>query len=660
MSGIFGIVQRNGAPLSPSTLDRMRDSMADWAPDSGGLWHDTNAGLGQARLFSTPESHHDRLPRRDTLSGISFTAAARVDNRAELGRLLNISLPEQAELPDTEFLFRAYLRWGQDCPSHVYGDWAFAAWHPAERKLFLARDHSGNTSLFYYADPYRFAFASNRQALLDLNLAPAQMDELYLAQVLVSWTAYHGERTPHTSIRRLPPAHTLTVTPECLKVAQYWRLEAVPELLLPRREDYVAAFTEIFDDAVRARLRTPVVGGESGRVAVTLSGGLDSSAVTATAAGMVSNCGQRVTAFTSVPLFDPGNYVGNRFGDELPFAEATARFAGNVDLHTITAASMSPIQAIRRVLQILHEPAHAAGNFYWIVDLEKAAKAHGCRVLLTGQMGNGGVSWAGDPFSQSHAFRIRRLGLRAWARGEVTRAKDRVSRTAPTGLLAEVRRRRMDVGEWYRSSAIHPDFARRLQLLEQKLCALDQLLPVTPREKRCQFLMPGRSLGGALHAQMGAAHGLEIRDPTGDARVLEFTLSVPDRIFMDPETGLDRWLIRQAMKGRVPDEVRLNRRRGRQAADLVPRLRADAAEVEMTLEQLGRGPAAAYVDVSHMREVWRMIQSRDTPEAFRKCVTVLTRGIMAGLFVNQFEEKSVGSQKKSGAAVLAGWQEAVS
>jgi asparagine synthase (glutamine-hydrolysing) len=678
MSGIFGIVQRNRVPLAPSTLDRMRASMAGWAPDGGALWRDPQAGLGQSRLFSTPESHYDRLPRRDAVSGISFTAAARVDNRAELGRLLDISLAEQAELPDTEFLFRAYLRWGQDCPGHVYGDWAFAAWHPAERQLFLARDHCGNTSLFYYADPQRFAFASDRQALLELSLAPAEIasaelipaeiDELYLAQVLVSWPAYHGERTIHTSIRRLPPAHTLTVTPERLQVAQYWWLEAVPELRLPRREDYVAAFSEIFDEAVRARLRTPVLDGDASRVAVTLSGGLDSSAVTATAAGLVRHRGQRVSAFTSVPLSDSGNYAGNRFGDELPFAEATARFAGNVDLHAITAASLNPVQAIRRVLRILEEPAHAAGNFYWIVDLEEAARARGCRVLLTGQMGNAGVSWTGDLFSQSHAFRIRQLGLSRWARGEVTRAKERLSRAAPAGrlagllagLLTKVRRRRIDFGEWCRGSAIHPDFARRLNLLDQQLCDLDQRPAVTPREKRCHILMPGRALGGALHAQIGAAHDLEVRDPTGDARLLEFTLSVPDHIFMDPETGLDRWLIRQAMQHRLPDQVRLNRRRGRQAADLVPRLRACAAEVEMTLDQLGRGPAAAYVDVSHMREVWRMIQIRDTPEAFRSCVTILTRGMMAGLFVNQFEERKSGSQGESGSAVLAERQEAAS
>ena len=120
------------------------------------------------------------------------------------------------------------------------------------------------------------------------------------------------------------------------------------------------------------------------------------------------------------------------------------------------------------------------------------------------------------------------------------------------------------------------------------------------------------------------------------SRLLEFTFSVPDYIFIDPKTGMDRWLIREAMSGRLHDDVRLNRTRGRQAGDLVPRLRASAGEVEAALNELARGLAAEYVDVPYMRQVWQMIQAQDTPEAFDKSVTILTRGIMAGLFVNGF------------------------
>ena len=79
----------------------------------------------------------------------------------------------------------AYTRWGEDAVARIHGDWAFAAWHPKERRLFLARDPFGITSLYYYANPRIFAFATSRQALVALNLAPVEMDELYLAQVLV-------------------------------------------------------------------------------------------------------------------------------------------------------------------------------------------------------------------------------------------------------------------------------------------------------------------------------------------------------------------------------------------------------------------------------------------------------------------------------------------
>jgi asparagine synthase (glutamine-hydrolysing) len=633
MSGIFGIVRRDGAALEPSVLGIMRRSMANWGPDGDATWRDGPAGLGQARLFSTPQARLERLPYFDKSNNIALTAAARIDNREELGRLLGIPSPDHDGLPDSEFVRQAYLRWGEQCPARIFGDWAFAVWHPAERKLFLARDHFGNTSLFYCATEKVFAFASNRQALLDLNLTPIELDELYLAQVLVSWTAYHSERTIHKPIQRLPPAHTITVQPERVEVRQYWRLEETPLLQLPRREEYVAAFTEVFDEAVRCRLRTNI----ENPVGVTLSGGLDSGAVAATAARHLKQPGQLLKAFTSVPVAGTQAFVGERFGDEFALAQSTARFAGSVDLHAIAADTVTPMEAIRRMLQIKCEPGHSAGNAYWILELEKAAHAQGCRVLLTGQMGNAGISWTGELSSQSFAFHMRQ-GLGAWASLHLKAQRRRLRRAFPQ-LTAGFLRYRLERQQWRQLSAIHPDFAGRLHLLDRILSDPREFsTATTPQAKRCQVLLPGRSLAGGLHAQLGAAHGLEIRDPSADARVLAFTLSVPDHIFMDPETGFDRWLIRAAMKGRLPDEVRLNRRRGRQAGDLVPRLRRCAGEVESALDDLQYGPAAAYLDVRYMRQVWKMVQTQDTPEALRKSITVLTRGIMAGTFVNQFND----------------------
>lgn len=627
MSAIFGIVRRDGAPLHPDMLETMRCEMADWGPDGSSVRLSGCYGVGQARLHSTPEGHCERLPYIDTADDSAFTATARLDNRGELIHSLGIGQSDAETMADGELLRQAYLRWGDQCVERVYGDWSFAAYHPNERRLFLARDHFGNTALYYYADTRIFAFASSRKALLALQLAPVKMDELYLAQVLVSWLGYHGERTIHTPLKRLPPAHCLTVTPDQLTTSLYWRMEDTPELRLPQREDYVTAFRELFDAAVRVRLRVPA----SGKVAATLSGGLDSGSVSATAACYLRDKGQRLTAFTGVPLSDTGVYDSKRFDNEYPFAEAVAHQAGNIDLHSVSAASFSPISAIRSMLHIRNEPAHAAGNFYWIRELLATVEKGECRVLLTGQMGNAGVSWVGDPFSQPFSFQLHHFGWKRWP-------KEALKRQLPTDMLQAYRQLRLPKEQQWQSSAIHPQFARRLDLYEQMLHAPDSLeTPLrTPLEYRYAMLRPGSSFIGALWHENGAAYGLDVRDPTADARLLAFCLSVPDAVFIDPKTGMDRWLIREAMQGRLPDEVRLNRKRGRQAGDLIPRLRACANEVEAALDELAHGPAVEYLNVPHMRQVWRMIQTDDTPEAFRKAVAVLTRGIMAGLWVNDF------------------------
>lgn len=123
----------------------------------------------------------------------------------------------------------------------------------------------------------------------------------------------------------------------------------------------------------------------------------------------------------------------------------------------------------------------------------------------------------------------------------------------------------------------------------------------SPLEFRYRMLKPGGVGTGTQGTTIFSAHGLQRLDPTADIRVLAFILSVPDRIFIDPKTGLNSWLIREAMKGRLPDEVRLKRSRGLQAAGLVPRLRVCADEVETALDELARGAASAYVNVPYMR-----------------------------------------------------------
>ncbi len=597
MTGVAGIVGRDGAPAGDQVLRRLRETVAAHA------------------------SPAETLAPVDTADDLHFCAAGRLDGRAELERELALDRAQVRSLGDPELMLAAYRRWGEGAPEHLIGDWSLAAWHPHLRRLFLARDPFGHGSLLYRVDGRTIAFAPTLPALLALSPAPLALDELYLAQYLISWPAYHGPGTIFMGVQRLPPAHALTVTADRVHRCCYRRLDHVSELRLPRREDYVEGLREVFDEAVRERLPP------SGRVAATLSGGLDSSSVTVTAARVLRDQDRRLLALTSVPVSDASAYTGSRFGDESPFARAVVAAATNIDLQTVEATGLSPIQAIRVGLEIFGTPVHAAANLFWLLELHAEAGRAGAQVLLTGQQGNATISWGGDPLSQAPRYQLDRFGAREAAWLHLRRLAPRQARSAVA------RHRFAGASDPYRGSAIAPAFARRLGLMERRLDDPEKF-PRTPLAQRLNILKPGSTLAGDIWAAMGSRYGPPALDPTTDVRVVQFTLAVPDRVFIDPRTGTDRWLIREAMRGRLPDEVRCNRARGRQAADLVPRLRACAGEVEHALSDVAGGPAAAYLDVDNMRAAWTLVRREDSALAFTRAVTVLTRGLMAGLHIN--------------------------
>lgn len=624
MSGIFGIFNLNNEPVDEADLTKMAEAMAIWGPDGRSQITSGPVGLGQLMLYNTPEAHLEQLPRQ-TASGLLLTAEARIDNRPDLYRQLNIPQPDQDMMTDSQLIELAYEKWGEACPDRLIGDWSFAVWNPQTQRLFLARDHHGNTSVYYTQDANRFAFSSSREALLALGV-PRRLNELYLAQVLISWSAYHGETSIDLDIKRLPPAHAMTITPEKMAVYQYWNLRDIPELRLPTFEAYVEGFLEVYTEAVEARLRSHAP------VSTTLSGGLDSGSVTALAARALQAQGQRLPAYTSVPLYDVQNTVGpKRFGDETAFARETAVFHPNIDHHLLGAKNISPIEGVRRILAIRNEPGHAGANFYWIADMLQTAQQQGNGALLTGQGGNATISWTGAPELASALVMFQTEG---WKAG--------LKQFMPLFLLRTLRRRRLRRNNWA-GSAIHPDFARRINLVERQVSAIgtDESLPETyrqPRDMRYGMIKPGNSIIGTIWAEIGASYGLEVRDPTLDKRVLSYTIAVPDHFFVG-QNRQDRRLIRAAMAGLLPDTVRLNQKRGQQAADLGKRLISTRDEVNQLLTDVAQSRATTYLDLAKLQAAWDAIQQETSQQNTQKGVTILLRGLNAAMFFLDTEQQ---------------------
>jgi asparagine synthase (glutamine-hydrolysing) len=627
MSAIYGLINLDNTPVSEVTLATMRSALQEWGPDGGAEWRVDSAGLGSLIRFATPEARNEQMPLRST-RGFVLTATARLDNRDDLFRELHISPPERPNMPDGQLVLRAYETWGEDAPQHLLGDWSLAAWHPQSKRLFIARDQLGNTSLYYFQDTRRFMFASSRKALHALGI-PRRLNEWFLACGLVSWSAHDGPQTIELDLHRLPPAHTLRLEGATCSVRQYWRLEDTSELRLRSSEDYAEGLLAIYDQAIRDRLRS------SGGIGLFLSGGLDSGSMAVLAARALREKGARLTAYTSAPAYDVGHASERRaIGDEVPLARSVASFAGNIDLHEIRAREVTPIQGMRRNLKIHEEPSHAASNSFWIHEVLAAGRQHGLGTMLNGQGGNATISWNGRSRARTLSALLR---ARLWSRAVQVLIY-------PHLPLPVIRRLRLALhpGEldWSRT-AIHPEFARRIGLSSEYIrhsgdaTKREDWYP--PVQERYAIIRPGASFVGSIWAEKGAAYGLDIRDATLDKRVVEFVIATPDREFVGPD-GYNRWLIRAAMQGLLPDEVRLNRRHGLQAADIGHRLVASAPEVEQALTEIeGSELARQYLALQRMREVWTLIQRQIDYDSTHQAMTILTRGILAGLFLAAFE-----------------------
>ncbi|MEA2423542.1 MAG: hypothetical protein QOF55_2641 [Thermoleophilaceae bacterium] len=634
MSAIYGLVRLDGREVTGPELEAMRAPMAYWGPDGGGEWREEGAGLGQLVAHHVPEDVHERGPVTVAGGTAVVTPAGRLDNRDELCLALGVPAAERPSTADGTLIALAYERWGEDAPRRLLGDWAFAAWHPRERRLVLARDHYGNTALYYYRHQETLAFASSLKGLLALPDVPHRLHEERLAQTLVFWIV-EGESTLYEGIRRLPTARVLTFDGRGARLREYWSLDSVPDVRFGSDDEYVEAFVDVFSNAVRARLRS------TQGIASTLSAGLDSGAVTAFAARELGQ--RRLRAYTSRPAYPQvAEEMPDRLVDEWPRAQLVAQRWPNVD-HEEVRAETSLSGALARSLWVHDQPDSAVGNTPWIETLLARVRSAGAGVLLTGQSGNGGVSWggdkrnvwrclaAGDASGAMRALRHQRgLGRGGWRgavwRGLVSPARQRA--------LSELMRRDPTRQPAWHARLIAPEFASRLDLPSRvRASGWDPTYArSTVGELRLAHILPGISPVGMWWHECGAAHGLSVRDPTADVRVLEFCFGTPEEQFAS--AGRDRWLMRRALEGMVPEEVAWNRRRGLQGADIAWQMRTDEVAVSASVDLLLRsGFVRNYIDVEAIARRWQKARSGGSQE-----VGDLASTIHVGVFLLRFME----------------------
>jgi asparagine synthase (glutamine-hydrolysing) len=649
MSAIFGLLHLNEKPVIPDDLKRMNAALAAHGADGGGIWTQGNLGLGQRLMRFTPEDLFERQPLADAEGQCVLVSAGRIDNRPELTTELEMPSVEARELPDSMFILRAYEKWGEDCACHIIGPVTFALWDGRIKRLLLVQSPVGAAPLFYYATPEVFAFATMARGLFSLPFVPREINQQYLADFLTLAPAEPGSSF-FRRIARLQGGHSLVAGNGGHKVRRYWQPAMANELRLPRDDDYVEAFNELFGRVVSDHLRslTPV--------GVMMSGGLDSTSVAAVAAPLLKIKGVCLATFTEIPRagFD-GMTIKGAYADETPFVQAMARLYDNIELNLVRTGGCNFLQGLERFFAAVERPSFNPSNSTWMEAILQQSRQQGARVILTGQLGNFSISWNGSGLLSQllrQGMWLRALHeARALARCQNgpstfrTLISQGVLPLLPDPLWLAVKRIRSRENAcdppWREYSAILPDFARAQRVDErarEKGHDFDFRLQTDTRLLRSKFILMCQDMLIDMISGYRAEFGVDLRDPTGDERIVGFCLSLPEEQYL--RNGVSRRLIRRAMADRLPAEILANRGRGMQAADWFERMNAARSELFSALTELEQSQLARRsLDLKRMRRlVEQMPQAGgDAARMQMDYRQFLERGLITGLFLRWFE-----------------------
>ncbi len=656
MSAIVGIHYLNNQPVDRTDLGRMVDILAHRGPDGADIWSEGSIGLGHRMLWTTPESLLEKLPVVNHRGDLVITADARIDNREELIAALSSHLPvhtitypracfqtspsdsdppksplkrgtlsefsplvkggwggspglkthpspSSEKITDSQLILAAYEKWGETCPQHLLGDFAFAIWDRRQQLLFCARDHFGVRPFYYHHCPGRiFAFASEIKALFCLSDVPQRLNEVRIGDYLEVMLE-DKVITFYQNIFRLPPGHQLTLSQKGLQLQQYWSLDPKQELRLSSDAEYAEAYRDIFTEAVRCRLRSAFPVGS------TLSGGLDSSSITCVGRELLAQQGrQPLKTFSAI--FDKVVQC-----DERPYINSVLE-QGGVEPYYVHADQLSPLTEIERVLWHQDEPFYAPNLFmHW--GLYGAAQQQGVRIFLDGFVGDSTVFHGGqyliDLARTGQWFTLAREAEAAaklhghppWKLTQRYLWQYGIRPRVPQALRQvwrQLRQRQLPVPQL--SPIINSEFAQRIGLSD-RICAFQQdTSSWSARDYHHHYLATGITPFVLEVANKAAsAFALETRFPFTDRRLAEFCLAVPPAQKL--RNGYTRAIVRRALENNLPEKIRWRSDK----ANLAPNFCQGLLNFERDrLEQLIReNPQAieAYIDVDVLHNVYQ-------------------------------------------------------
>lgn len=538
MCGIAGIIDFRGRSVEPAEIRKLTDQIAHRGPDGDGYWFSAqrDVALGHRRLaiIDPGPGGHQPMASGDGRHVIVFNGE--IYNFLELRTELENFGEKFHSESDTEVILAAWRNWREGMLTRFNGMWALAIYDTESGELFLARDRFGIKPLLYALTPERFVFASEHRALVRSGLIRTSIDSDVARRLMLDAFSVEGsERTLSREVRRLQAGHFMWLRGGKPAVRRWWcTVDHLPEI--PGNEaEQVERFGELFRSAVALRMRSDVP------IGTCLSGGFDSTAVICTMAEHArSGMGPRDSAawrHAFVAAF------GTAINDERPAAEEAAKWAGVVPT-VVEIGRDDATPEIDRILDDLDDVYIALPSAPWLVYRELAR-----RKVLVSIDGHGADELMGAyrQEGQSLAYYLRNaiaglsFGSSAFTRGvDISRAMLMKGRGQYflRGGMAEIPPQLGLVGE---SDTLPPEW----DVLNRRLYRMfhGTVLPTILRN----------------FDRASMAHGVEVRMPFMDWRLVTYTMALPGNTkASDTHT---KWIARRAMQGRMPEDIRMGRRK---------------------------------------------------------------------------------------------------
>ncbi|SFX31668.1 asparagine synthase (glutamine-hydrolysing) [Thermoactinomyces sp. DSM 45891] len=526
MCGIVGWMNyEENLSYQTKVIDLMNKQHANRGPDSEGTWIGEHVALGHRRLsVMDPENGLQPMVKQFGNQQMVVTYNGELYNMVDLRMELESLGYCFTTHCDTELLPAAYQEWGVDAPKRMNGIFAFAIWDEFAQELYIARDRIGVKPLFYAHVKDTFVFGSEIKSLLQHPDIGSVIDDHGLAEVLMMGPARTPGEGVFRDIKELKPGHWLKVSRQGIQTHPYWQL--VSRAHEDDFETTITKVTDLFEASVRRQLISDVP------IGTMLSGGLDSSAISAVAAKVFREEGKgRLTTFSidyqdNDQFFEQNEFQPNA---DSPWAQLMAEFLQS-DHHVVYLNNQELVDHIPSALIARDFPGMADIDSSLMLFSREIKKD--LTVCLSGECADevfGGYPWF-------HREEMVQANIFPWACLTNERIpfirKDVQDRIQPMEYVE-----------------------MRYQQTLEEVPRCDQDSPREDRMKELFYMNLTRWMPTLLDRKdrMSMAYGLEVRVPFCDHHLVEYVWNIPWE--MKAHNGREKGLLRHALKGILPDEI---------------------------------------------------------------------------------------------------------